>query len=96
VGGGTRLKMVDAMAQGKAIVATRIGAEGIHGEGGRHFMLADDPDSFARATVELLCDPRRRAELGAAARQRAVDTYAWPILGERLAGYYSDVVGRAA
>jgi sugar transferase (PEP-CTERM/EpsH1 system associated) len=96
VGGGTRLKMVDAMAQGKAIVATRIGAEGIDGEGGKHFLLADDPDTFARTVIELLGDAQRRKILGAAARARAVERYAWPILGDKLGALYADVTGAAA
>jgi glycosyltransferase involved in cell wall biosynthesis len=96
VGGGTRLKMVDAMAQGKAIVATSIGAEGTEGDDGTHFMLRDDAKSFADTLIELLHDPERRTALGAAARQRAVDRYSWPMLAERLAGHYERVVGAAA
>lgn len=92
VGGGTRLKMVDAMAQGKAIVATTLGAEGIAGEAGRHFVLADDPAEFAAQTVRLLRDEQARRTLGAAARERAEQEYAWPILGARLAGEYARVI----
>ena len=64
VGGGTRLKMVDAMAQGKAIVATTLGAEGIEGEDGRHFMLADAPEAFADGHRRCCATP------GAAAARR--------------------------
>ncbi len=92
VGGGTRLKMVDAMAQGKAIVATTLGAEGIEGENGKHFILADDPAEFAAATARLLRDPAERARLGAAARARAEETYAWRKLGKRLADEYRKVI----
>ncbi len=95
VGGGTRLKMVDAMAQGKAIVATRVGAEGIAGEDGRHFLLADDAQNFADTVIGLLRDAARRRTLGAAARQRAEERYAWPILGAQLARHYEDVVKEA-
>jgi glycosyltransferase involved in cell wall biosynthesis len=96
VGGGTRLKMVDAMAQGKAIVATTVGAEGVEGEDGRHFLLRDDPQSFADSIVGLLRDPARRQALGAAARERAVERYSWPMLADRLAGHYARVIGTAA
>jgi polysaccharide biosynthesis protein PslH len=89
VGGGTRLKMVDAMAQGKAIVATRVGAEGIQGDDGTHFLLRDDPQQFADAVIGLLHDAAARRRLGAAARQRAVDSYAWPKLASRLAEGYA-------
>lgn len=92
VGGGTRLKMVDAMAQGKPIVATTVGAEGIDGKHAEHFMLADEPEAFARVVIDLLRDPVRRQQLGAAARLRAEQRYAWPILGESLAGHYAHVI----
>lgn len=92
VGGGTRLKMVDAMAQGKPIVATTVGAEGIDGENGKHFLLADDPESFARTVIDLLRDPARRGQLAASARERAEQRYAWPILSDDLAGHYARVI----
>jgi glycosyltransferase involved in cell wall biosynthesis len=91
VGGGTRLKMVDAMAQGKAIVATRVGAEGIAGEDGRHFVLADDPDAFAARVVHLLRDEEARRRLAAAAREQVVRVYAWPLVGRTLAAAYAEV-----
>lgn len=96
VGGGTRLKMVDAMAQGKAIVATTVGAEGVEGEDGTHFLLRDQPRAFADTIIELLRDPARRQALGAAARARAVERYSWPILANRLAGHYARVAEAAA
>jgi polysaccharide biosynthesis protein PslH len=95
VGGGTRLKVVDAMAQGKAIVSTTVGAEGVEGEDGRHFLLRDDPQSFADTVVELLRDPARRRQLGSDARDRAVERYSWPLLADRLAGHYARVIGAA-
>jgi polysaccharide biosynthesis protein PslH len=95
VGGGTRLKMVDAMSQGKAIVSTTLGAEGIEGVAGTHFVLADDPAEFAAQTVRLLRDEQARRNLGRAARARAEERYAWPILGARLAGEYARVIEEA-
>jgi glycosyltransferase involved in cell wall biosynthesis len=92
VGGGTRLKMVDAMAQGKAIVATRVGAEGIAGEDGRHFLLADAPDVFADRVTGLLRDEQARRRLGAAAREQAERVYAWPLVGRTLAAAYAEAV----
>jgi glycosyltransferase involved in cell wall biosynthesis len=94
VGGGTRLKMVDAMAQGKAIVATTVGAEGIDGRDGEQFVLADDPAAFADSVIRLLGDTTERARLGRAARGRAEERYAWPILGRELASIYSQVAGK--
>jgi len=95
VGGGTRLKMVDAMAQGKAIVSTTVGAEGIDGTDGEHFVLADDPESIARQVVRLLGDPVARERLGRAARKRAEERYAWPMLGRQLASQYANVLEKA-
>lgn len=91
VGGGTRLKMVDAMAQGKAIVATTLGAEGIDGKHGEHFVLADQPGEFADAVIRLLSDTAERRRLGRAARERAEQRYGWPMLGAQLAALYEEV-----
>jgi glycosyltransferase involved in cell wall biosynthesis len=92
VGGGTRLKVVDAMAQGKAIVSTSLGAEGIEGEDGVHFVLADDAEAFAGRVIELLGQPAERRRLGEAARARAESHYAWRTLGDRLGDAYARVV----
>jgi glycosyltransferase involved in cell wall biosynthesis len=96
VGGGTRLKMVDAMAQGKAIVATPVGAEGIDGRDGEEFLLAAEPDAFAQTVIRLLGDSTERARLGRAARLRAEQKYAWPILGRELTSIYSRVVDQTS
>jgi glycosyltransferase involved in cell wall biosynthesis len=92
VGGGTRLKVLDAMSQGKALVVTRLGAEGIEAEDGRHLVLADTASDFARRVVELLRDPGRRQTLGAAARQRVEERYAWPVIGRRLVEAYATAI----
>jgi glycosyltransferase involved in cell wall biosynthesis len=95
VGGGTRLKMVDAMAQGKAIVATSLGAEGIDGTPGVHFLVADTPEDFAAAVIGLLRDAPRRQALGGAARERASTHYAWPRLGEAQLEVYRHALAGA-
>lgn len=92
VGGGTRVKIMDAMAQGKAIVSTSVGAEGIEGTLGVHRLHGDTPAEFAARVVELLNDPTRRAELGRNARALAESRYAWPALGAKL----SDALQAAA
>jgi glycosyltransferase involved in cell wall biosynthesis len=86
-GGGTRLKVLDALASGKAVVSTRLGAGGIELVDGRHAVLADDAAAFAAAVVRLLNDDGERARLATAARALAVERYDWRVLAadfERL------------
>lgn len=88
IGGGTRLKVLDAMASGKAIVSTAIGCEGIDVVDGEHLLIADDPIAFAAATLALLREPARRRSLGHAARARAEERYSWPAIGDQLVAAY--------
>lgn len=92
VGGGTRLKVVDAMAQGKAIVSTSLGCEGIDVIADKTILIADAPREFAEKVVHLLRSPTERARLGQAAREMAVTRYAWPIAGERLFAAYNEAM----
>lgn len=91
VGGGTRLKILDAMAMGKAIVSHPIGAEGIRVTDGVDIVLAEKPEDFASRVVELLGDPARRAALSSAARETAVTRYAWDRIIPRLTACYEVV-----
>lgn len=77
MGGGTRLKVVEAMSMSKGIVSTSLGAEGLEVVSGTHLLLADDPLAFADAVVALLDDPERAAALGTCARGLAVQRYSW-------------------
>lgn len=91
VGGGTRLKIVDAMAQGKAIVSTTLGMEGIEAVEGVQALIADSPSDFAGRVVELLESRKDRCLLGAAARRLAEERYAWHGIGQRLCEAYESV-----
>jgi len=86
IGGGTRLKIFEAMAMGKAVVSTSIGAEGLPIADGTHAMLADGPTAFARAILGLMRDPDRRASLEAAARALVVERYDWSAVAGALEG----------
>lgn len=84
IGGGTRLKLLEAMAMGKAIVSTSLGAEGYPVSHGRELWLADSPADFASAVLALLRLPQRREELGRAARTFVESRYDWRIIVPRL------------
>jgi glycosyltransferase involved in cell wall biosynthesis len=75
IGSGTRLKILEAAATAKPVVSTTIGVEGLDFARGSEILLADDPDSFASAVVDLLNDAQRRRLLGAAARRRVEQSY---------------------
>jgi len=63
VGGGTRLKIFEAMGAGKAVVSTTIGAEGLDVVGGRDILLADTPAAFSAAVIRLLQNAGERRQL---------------------------------
>ncbi|WFU34576.1 glycosyltransferase family 4 protein [Bradyrhizobium brasilense] len=88
LGGGTRLKIVEAMAMGKAIVSTTLGAEGIEAVPDRDIMIADDVESFAARVSGLLGDADRAADLGRSARHLAESKYAWSSAARALEGFY--------
>ncbi|MBN8727795.1 MAG: glycosyltransferase [Xanthomonadales bacterium] len=95
-GSGTRLKVLEAMALGKAIVTTSIGSAGIALQPGRDALFADDAASFATAVLELLADPARAARLGSAARAVAEARYGWTAIGESLVGAYDSLLASRA
>ncbi len=77
MGGGTRFKLLEAMALHRAIVSTTIGAEGFAVQAGRELLLADEPAAFAEAVLSLMADPPRRAAMGAAGRAFVAAGYDW-------------------
>jgi glycosyltransferase involved in cell wall biosynthesis len=91
IGGGTRLKIYEAMATGKAVVSTTVGAEGLDVHHGRDIILADDPRSFAQAVIMLFRDRELRRRYEKAAVETAA-RYDWPAIGER----FSEVLQRVA
>jgi sugar transferase (PEP-CTERM/EpsH1 system associated) len=95
VGSGTRLKIFEAMAMGKAVVSTSIGAEGLPVRPGRDIMIADSPDEFALAVVGLLQDHARRGRLGRAARELVVQGHTWDSVGYQLESVLETVVKTA-
>ncbi len=92
-GSGTRLKLLEALAAGKAVVSTQLGAEGVECEHGRHLLLADEPQAFAASVLSLLASPERRLELGRAGRRLIEQEYAWERIAEKLLVVYRRLAG---
>jgi polysaccharide biosynthesis protein PslH len=90
-GGGTRIKILEAMALGTPVVATSKGLEGLDVEHGVHVLVADDPAAFARAVLSVLDSPSLAATLTANARALVAATYTWP----RIGGLLDDVIQEA-
>jgi glycosyltransferase involved in cell wall biosynthesis len=91
LGGGTRLKIVEAMAMGKAIVSTSLGAEGIDVRPGVDLLLEDDPRRFADAVVRVLRDRELAVRLGASAREVVVARYSWAAAAAALGAFFGDL-----
>ena len=90
VGGGTRLKVLDALAQGKAMVSSSVGCEGIEVTHGLNIYIEDTNEGFASRTIELLRDEAGRKQIGEAARTLAVEKYSWTGIGKVLQQVYED------
>jgi polysaccharide biosynthesis protein PslH len=86
IGGGTRLKIFEAMSMARAVVSTTVGAEGLPVTDGRDIVLADEPAGFAAAVTTLLGDPDRRHPIEEAARELVVGRYDWSAAAADLEG----------
>jgi polysaccharide biosynthesis protein PslH len=93
-GGGTRLKILEAMAAGAPVVSTSIGAEGLEVADGENIVLADRPDHFAEEVVALLRDAERGKKLCTAARQMVESCYDWAAIAPRLDAAYTSLSRR--
>lgn len=92
VGGGTRLKILDAWSMGKAIVSTSIGCEGLETADGRNILIRDDAKGFADAVIQILNDAELRNRLGHEGRMTVEKHYAWPIVGRHLSSLYMELI----
>lgn len=96
MGSGTRLKLLQALAAGQAVVSTPVGAQGLHGTDGVELRLADTADSFAQAVIDLLENPAQRLALGNAGTQYVQVHYDWTVIAPKLLEVYDQVIGPAA
>lgn len=79
VGGGTRLKVYEAMAMGSPVVSTAIGVEGLPVEAGSHYLEADEPTAFADAVVDLMEDDTRREAVSREARRLVEENFSYTV-----------------
>lgn len=93
-GGGTRLKILEAMALGTPVIATSKGAEGLGVRNGEHILIADDPQCFAQHVLQLLNDEELRQRLTCNARQLVLDRYNWPKMMPAFLGFVEKAVAR--
>jgi polysaccharide biosynthesis protein PslH len=91
VGGGTRIKIYEAMAMGVPVVSTTIGAEGLDVTHGQNILLADTAEAFANETIALLSNSTRAAALATEARRHVAEKYSWGSVAEIFATYCAQV-----
>jgi glycosyltransferase involved in cell wall biosynthesis len=91
VGGGTRLKILEALASGRAVVSTSLGCEGLDVKHGDNILVADTPAAFADAVVRCLRDPGLRRELGARGRALVEQRYRWDAIGLGLSRFLGEL-----
>jgi glycosyltransferase involved in cell wall biosynthesis len=92
IGGGTRLKIFEAMAMGKAVVSTTVGAEGLPVESGNDILLADAPNDFAQSVIALLRDSNLRRRLETGARALVQENYSWKRVADSFARTLQDSI----
>ena len=90
-GGGTRLKILEAMALGRPVVSTSVGCEGLKVIDGEHLFIADHAEAFADRTARLLRDEALRRYIASRARELVVNHYDWDIIARQLMQIYTEV-----
>ena len=93
-GGGTRLKILEAMALGRPVVSTTIGCEGLEVVDGQHLLIADKPANFAGKTVRLLNDRELYQHIATEGRTLVVTKYDWNIIGDSMMKMYDELAKR--
>lgn len=91
MGSGTRLKILEAMASGCAVVATTLAISGMRQEAKQALLVKDDEESMSKAIIDLLKNPAQRAALGKNAQRFVKQYYDWPVLIPDLLQIYQDM-----
>jgi polysaccharide biosynthesis protein PslH len=95
IGGGSRLKILEAMAARKAIVSTSIGAEGLELISGEHLYIADSPNDFAQRVLELARSSEARQKLGASGKKQVTERYGWDGIASHLETTWFDALQKS-
>jgi glycosyltransferase involved in cell wall biosynthesis len=96
IGGGTRLKILDALSMSRALVSTDLGVEGLDLTPDVHFLRANTPEEFERQITRLEGDEALRARLGRAGRELVEQRFSWAVVGQYLLESYDRAAGRYA
>jgi len=92
MGSGTRLKVLEGLAMGKAMVSTHLGCEGINVQNGEHLLTEDDPEAFAKATLHLVENHDLANRLGMAGRKLVEDQYSWRSIVQTLERFHNELL----
>lgn len=95
-GGGTRLKILDALACGKAVVSTSIGSEGLEVNPGRNILIGDSPSEFAEQVIRVCTDGDLMKSLGEEGRKLVEEKYSWKMIGDDLNRIYDNLISSNA
>jgi glycosyltransferase involved in cell wall biosynthesis len=96
IGGGSRLKILEALAAGVPVVSTRVGAEGLHLEPGRHLEVVEDIADLAADLVAAVRNPEGAREQAARGREQVLRRYDWDVLADQLERIWLDCAGVTA
>lgn len=94
ISGGTRLKILEAMAAGIPVVSTSIGAEGLNVTADENILIADTPEEFAEMTIRFLHNPELREKIAHNARIFVEENYQWKEIAEKMIEVYEEVMRR--
>jgi len=93
IGGGTRLKILESLSMGKAVVSTRLGAEGILAKPGEDIVIADEPEAIVDGLFRVLEEPGLAERLGENGRRLVSDRYSWSAIGAEMERFYLELGG---
>jgi glycosyltransferase involved in cell wall biosynthesis len=88
-GSGLRIKLVEGLAYGKAIITTSIGAEGIPYSANKDLLIADTDTEFTKAIITLLSNSDLKLELQTSARTLAEDNFSYKVIAKHLITFYN-------